>query len=126
MDTIKQVEAQREAVLKQMRAIRSMERGSITEQFLKVPHKGKKEPVLRGPYYVITRREGNKTVGYRLKAEDLERARGDVEAHKKELSDDLEGIRMSLDSRLPMRLRPSCSHSRPTRVNHPLSLDSRS
>ena len=86
MEKVKQVEAQREAVLKQMRAIRSMERGSITEQFLKVPHKGKKEPVLRGPYYVITRREGNKTVGYRLKAEDLERARGDVEAHKKFLT----------------------------------------
>lgn len=83
---IKQIEAQREGVLEQMRAIRSMERGSINKQFLKVPHKGKKEPVLRGPYYVITRREGKKTVGYRLKAEELERAQRDVEAHKKFLT----------------------------------------
>lgn len=86
MGTIQQVEGQRDAVLEQMRAIRSMERGSITKQFLKVPHKGKKEPVLRGPYYVMTRREGSKTVGYRLNAEDLGRAQRDVEAHKEFLT----------------------------------------
>ncbi|MBI4832528.1 MAG: hypothetical protein HY801_13465, partial [Candidatus Lindowbacteria bacterium] len=64
--------------------IRSMERGSINEQFLKVAHKGKKEPVLRGPYYVISRREGNKTVGYRLTtSEELSRAREDVGRHKR-------------------------------------------
>jgi hypothetical protein len=37
-----------------MRAIRSMKRAGINEQYLKVPHKGKAEPVLRGPYYVMT------------------------------------------------------------------------
>ena len=83
METIKQIQARRDAILKQMQDIRSMERGSITEQYLKVPHKGKSTPVLRGPYYVISRSEGKRTVGYRLKTpEELERAQRDVEAHK--------------------------------------------
>ncbi len=83
MNDIKQVEKRRDAILEQMRGIRSMERGSITEQYLKVPHKGKRDPVLRGPYYVLSRREGKRTVGYRLKTpKELERARRDVEAHK--------------------------------------------
>jgi hypothetical protein len=83
MNEISQVEKRRNAILEQMRAIRSMERGSITEQYLKVAHKGKKEPVRKGPYYVISRSEGKRTVGYRLSApEELARARRDVEAHK--------------------------------------------
>jgi hypothetical protein len=95
MDAVQQIETQREAILGQMRAIRSMERGSINEQFLKVAHKGKKEPVLRGPYYVISRREGNKTVGYRLRTpRELARARQDVHRHKRfqELCQDFERL----------------------------------
>jgi hypothetical protein len=84
MQVLKEIEEKREVILKQMRQIRSMERGSITEQYMKVPHKGKKEPVMRGPYYMLTRRENDRTVGYRLKTpQDLERARRDVEAHKR-------------------------------------------
>ena len=83
MQAVKKIEQERDAVLEEMRNIRSMERGSITEQYMKVPHKGKKEPVMRGPYYMLTRRENDRTVGYRLKTpQDLERARRDVEAHK--------------------------------------------
>ena len=95
MKAVQQIETRREAILGQMRAIRSMERGSINEQFLKVAHKGKKEPVLRGPYYVISRREGNKTVGYRLKTpRELARAREDVQRHKRfqELCQDFERL----------------------------------
>jgi hypothetical protein len=95
MNAVQQIETQREAILGQMRAIRSMERGSINEQFLKVAHKGKKEPVLRGPYYVISRREGNKTVGYRLRTpRELARARQDVQRHKRfqELCQDFERL----------------------------------
>jgi len=78
------IEARREAILEQMRAFRSMERGTINEQYLKVRHQGKKEPVLRGPYHAISRREGKRTVGYRLTtAGALERARQDVEAHRR-------------------------------------------
>jgi hypothetical protein len=84
MISVQEIEAARESVLQRMREIRSMERGSITKQFINVLQKGKKEPAVRGPYYSITRRESNQTVGYRLKTdEELERARKDVEAHKR-------------------------------------------
>lgn len=83
MGTIAEIEKQRDAVIAQIREIRSMERGSITEQYLKVPRKGGK-PLLHGPYYSMLRREGNTTVGYRLTTEaDLERAKRDVEAHRR-------------------------------------------
>jgi len=83
MKTIKDIEAKRDAVLEQMRHIRSIRQGTVNEQYLKVRHKGKKEPVLRGPYHVITRKEGKKTVSERLTdPAELERARRDVEAHK--------------------------------------------
>ena len=49
MDRIKEIEKRRKEILREMGGIRSMRRGSINEQFLKVRHKGKKEPVLRGP-----------------------------------------------------------------------------
>ena len=43
-----------------------------------------KEPVLRGPYFVFTRKEGKKTVGYRLRtAAEKEAVRRDVAAHKR-------------------------------------------
>ena len=83
MDTTRVLEEKRERVLEQMRAIRSMRRGSVTEQFLKVPHKGKRKPVLRGPYWVYTWKEGGKTVGQRLNREEAEQIKKDVEAHKK-------------------------------------------
>ena len=84
MNTIQELEAKRDRILAEMRSIRSMRRGTLTEQYLRVPHKGKKEPVLRGPYYVFSRKEKKKTVGYRLTTpEDLEAARRDVEAHKR-------------------------------------------
>lgn len=83
MKTIKEVEERRERILEQMRAIRSMERGTISEHYVPVKHKGQKEPVRKGPYYVISRRGEEKTEGYHLRTpEDVERARRDVEAHK--------------------------------------------
>lgn len=95
MKQIKEIEERREEILRQMRGIRSMERGTITEQYLKVWHQGKPEPVLRGPYYVLSRRGEKKTVGYRLtSAEELSRARADVEAHKRflDLCREYEGL----------------------------------
>jgi hypothetical protein len=83
MSTVRELETRRNAILEEMRSIRSMRRGTINEQYLKVPHKGKKEPVTRGPYHLFSRREGNKTVGYRLTTqEELEQAQKDVTAHK--------------------------------------------
>lgn len=81
MDII-QLESRRNAILEEMRSIRSMRRGTINEQYLKVPRKGK-EPALRGPYYVLSRREGEKTVSWRLSGAELEKAKADVAAHKR-------------------------------------------
>lgn len=84
MSSIREIEKARQSILKQMQSIRSMKKGSVTEQFLKVKHKGKKDPVLRGPYYAYTRKEGKKTVGYRLKTKgEREAAKADVAAHKR-------------------------------------------
>ena len=84
MDEIKEIEMRRDAVLKQMRVIRSLKRGTIAQQYLKVKHKGKKEPVERGPYYVFARWNGHKTVSKRLTSVSaLESARSDVAAHKR-------------------------------------------
>ena len=87
MKAIQELEEKREAVIDQMRAIRAMKRGTINEQYLKVRHKGKKQPVLRGPYHVLSRREGNRTVSERLhNDEELQRAREDVETHRRFVS----------------------------------------
>lgn len=83
MQTLQGIESRRDEVLQQMRSLRSMKRGTINEQYLKVPQKGTK-PALRGPYYVLSRREGNKTVSERLRTPtQLEQARMDVAAHRK-------------------------------------------
>jgi len=40
MDRIKKIEKRRKQILREMGGIRSMRRGSVNEQFLKVAHKG--------------------------------------------------------------------------------------
>lgn len=83
MQTLSEIENQRDNVLQQMRYIRSMKRGTINEQYLNVSQKGAKS-ALRGPYYVLSRREGNKTVSERLTTSNqLEQAKTDVAAHRK-------------------------------------------
>ncbi len=78
------IEARRTAILDEMRAIRSMRRGTINEQYLKVPQKGKSEPAVRGPYYVLSRREDGKTLSCRIRpGVELEQARMDVAEHQR-------------------------------------------
>ena len=69
MPTAKELEEKRESVLKEMRSLRSLKRGSISKQYLEVPQKGK-PPEKRGPYYVFSRREGKRTVSRRLRTEE--------------------------------------------------------
>jgi hypothetical protein len=89
MATLEEVEAQRNAVLEELRSIRSMARGTINEQFLKVRHRGFKEAVSVGPYYVLSRYEPEvgKTKSRRLTSkEEVEQARKDVAAYQRFVS----------------------------------------
>jgi hypothetical protein len=84
MDTIQQLEARRNAVLEEMRSIRSMLRGTINEQYFKTRLKGKKGIVHQGPYYVLSKRERDKTVSKRLRSvAELEQAQKDVAEYKR-------------------------------------------
>lgn len=78
-----QIERRRNALLEEMAAIRSLERATLSKQMLRVKHKGKKEPVLRGPYYVLARWENGKTQSRRVRAEELERLQRDVANHER-------------------------------------------
>jgi len=84
MDTVQQLEARRNGILEQMRSIRSMRRGTINEQYFKTRLKGRKGRVHQGPYYVLSRREEEKTVSRRLRsAAELEQAQKDVAEYKR-------------------------------------------
>jgi hypothetical protein len=84
METVQELEAQRNAILEQMRSIRSMRRGTINGQHFKTHLKGRKGVALQGPYYVLSRREGEKTVSKRLKSPaELEQAQGDISEYKR-------------------------------------------
>ncbi len=117
MQTMSEIESRRDAVLQQMRSIRSMKRGTINEQYLKVPQKGSK-PALRGPYYVLSRREGNKTVSERLTTTtQLDQAKMDIAAHRKfvELCKEFE----MLTERLGMLLRQAEGSEEKKRLRRP-------
>jgi len=84
MDTLQQLEARRNAILEEIRSIRSMKRGTVNEQYFKTRLKGRKGIVHQGPYYVFSRREGEKTVSHRLRSEvELQQARKDVAEYKR-------------------------------------------
>ena len=84
MNETKQIEDRRHALLEEMRSIRSMRRGTINEQYFKTYSKGKKEMKRQGPYYVLSRREGGKTVSQRMNSPaELEQARREVEEYKR-------------------------------------------
>jgi hypothetical protein len=84
MDTVQQLEAQRNAILEQIRSIRSMKRGTVNEQYFKTRLKGRRGIVHQGPYYVFSHREGQKTISNRLRSEaELQQARRDVAEYKR-------------------------------------------
>jgi len=84
MDTVQQLEARRNAILEEMRSIRSMRRGTVNEQYFKTCLKGRKGMVRQGPYYVLSRREGAKTVSKRLRSvAELQQAQKDAAEYKR-------------------------------------------
>jgi len=83
MESKPHLEQRRQEIVEAMLRIGSMRRGTLNEQFLPVPHKGSKQPVLRGPYYVISRSEQGKTVSERVPAGKVERVRQDIAAYNR-------------------------------------------
>jgi hypothetical protein len=59
------LEQQRQGLLRQLADLRELRRGSLTEQFLTVKHADGSK-VRRGPYPLLTRKQGPKTVSLRL------------------------------------------------------------
>lgn len=64
------LEQQRRQLLQQLSGLQQLRRGSLTEQFLKVKRKDG-STVKRGPYPLFTRKEGPKTVSFRVSDPEL-------------------------------------------------------
>lgn len=59
------LQQQRQRLLQQLSGLQELRRGSLTEQFLTVERKDGSR-VKRGPYPLLTRKQGQKTVSLRL------------------------------------------------------------
>ena len=64
------LEQQRQVLLQQLSSLRELRHGSLTEQFLTIKHTDG-SMVKRGPYPLLTRKQGQKTVSLRLKDPQL-------------------------------------------------------
>ena len=56
----------RQDILAQIALLEEMRRGSVIRQFLKTKLKGKRKPILSGPYALLTLKQKGKTVSRRL------------------------------------------------------------
>lgn len=83
MDDTASIESQRLRVVEQMLQLGPMRRGTLNEQYLRDTRKGAGPAVLRGPYYVLSRKEAGKTVSRRICAQDMERVRGELDCHSR-------------------------------------------
>ncbi len=89
------LERLRDKVLEEMRSIRAMRPGTVSEQFLKGKRKGSKETVRRGPYYLWQYYEDGKPVRRRLTSDKEVRAAQDEVGNYKRfvrLCKDFEGL----------------------------------
>ena len=94
MKAIAAIEARRQALLQELAGMRSLRRGTLNEQYFQVRRRGELEPVRRGPYYVLSRREGDRTVSRRVRPAEVERTRAEIAAHRRfrELCQELEAL----------------------------------
>ncbi|MBE3040405.1 MAG: hypothetical protein IMZ62_16540 [Chloroflexi bacterium] len=83
MESRQQMQERRQRIVEEMLAMRSMKRGTLNEQFFPVPQKGRKEPALRGPYYVFSRKELGRTISKRVPAKEVERVREDIACYNR-------------------------------------------
>lgn len=83
METMQEIQERRQRIVQEMLAMRSMRRGTLNEQYLPVPQKGKKEPVSRGPYYVLSRKEDGRTVSKRIPTGEVEQVREDIRRYER-------------------------------------------
>jgi hypothetical protein len=73
MRVLQRLREARQGILDQIGLIEEMRRGSVIRQFLKIRLKGKRRPVLCGPYALFTFKKKGKTISRRL--HDLEEIR---------------------------------------------------
>lgn len=66
MSVLQRLRQARQEILGQIALIEEMRRGSIIRQFLKIRLKGKRKPILSGPYALFTFKQEGKTVSRRL------------------------------------------------------------
>ena len=93
------IEKRRHEIVEEMLAIRTMRTGSVSTQFLKVSHKGKADPVKRGPYFLWQTYKDGKPVRKRLTTqEEVHRYEEEVANGKrfKELCEEFELITLQL------------------------------
>ena len=79
-DTYATLNQQRTALLDQMASLDRMERGRLSEQFLRGKRNG--QTVNWGPYYVLQRRLGRRIVKKRVPAERLPIIQADIQRHE--------------------------------------------
>ena len=79
MGKLEELEKKRESLKMEIIKIGDMRRGSVSQQFVPVQHKGEKMPILKGPYYVYTAKQKGKSIGKHLKVgPELEKYRREV------------------------------------------------
>lgn len=99
MKTIREIEMQRDRVIKELLAVRSLRKGCVNEQWFPVVRDGEKTEQVRGPYYVLSYKVGGKTVSERVKGDAaLKQARADVDNYRrfKSLCSELEELTRQL------------------------------
>ena len=127
MDRREQIRQRRQEIAKEMVGITSMRRGTLNEQYWQTLRKGRKGPVTRGPYYVLSRKEQGVTVSRRVSCEEVERVREEISGYGrfvaccKEFADlteelgDLERAESASEEALKKGLKPRSSRARKRR-----------
>jgi len=83
VNAIAKLHARRKEIVQALLAIRSLERGALSEQYFTRPGLPGQPSVKRGPYYVISRWEEGRNRSRRIKREAVSQVRKDLENHER-------------------------------------------